>query len=918
MEVMKDDAAAILKAILDNTAEGIVLIDPNHKVLAFNSTFNEKLLELYNLSIEVGDDYKKFVSNDRINLFNKSFDRAMKGIPTVVSFETIVGGEVLWYEYKLNPIYLPSGELLGATLVVKNITKKKLIEVEIKEAKEKFQRIVQNSPVAKIITDHLLNITEVNSALEKLLGYSRAELLTMKLDNLSANVDLDVDFFHPENSYDINKVSSIKRKDGSIVFVECDMNVFEQGEKGYAIITLLDISGRLEYESNLRKANHELNLLNETNDIIIETEVESELLDKICECFVKIGGYQLAWICFRNRINLNGSLKAIHAFGNTEYLNNIEISETDPKTNNGPTATVLQTGKIVVTNNFRDAPNFNPWRETAEKFNLSSSCVLPIFLEKKVVGALNIYSERVDAFDKHELKILERISRNLSIAISNIRLRQEKTKAVYDLNERIKEISTIYKVTEILERNEVDLETNICEMIQSIPKGWQFPDCCGAKISFNNKIFQSSSHLAPFKDKMVACGITMDLKPVVLEVGYLENFPETDEDPFLKEERDLLETLMELFISHYNHRLAIEDLKKSEANLRSVFENTAVGHLLVDSSYQVVSFNQTMYLGYGMMCGIELVIGSNIAKQERKNNKSTIVPYLQKVEKERVPVSFEIGCICDETPHSFSISITPILVNTGFLGFSISAIEITDRKNLEQERETIIRELTNKNAELEQFSYILSHNIRSPIATLLGLTYLLSGKITSKEKATILDGIKRSAGKLDSVIKDVNEVLRVKKTLAQTRNEIDLNERFIAASSYLSEDISKSGAKITTDFSACPVIFSHQTYINSIFQNLISNSIKYARKGVPPEIKITSRKKKSFVELRFSDNGIGIDLQKHGKEIFGLYKKFNFEVEGKGMGLFMVRSQVKALGGNIEIESELGKGTTIIILIPVK
>jgi signal transduction histidine kinase len=99
----------------------------------------------------------------------------------------------------------------------------------------------------------------------------------------------------------------------------------------------------------------------------------------------------------------------------------------------------------------------------------------------------------------------------------------------------------------------------------------------------------------------------------------------------------------------------------------------------------------------------------------------------------------------------------------------------------------------------------------------------------------------------------------------------------------------------------------------SIFYNLIHNSIKYRQPGLPCVIQIRSRLLKEGVQLVFKDNGIGIDLKKRGEQVFGLYKRFHPAIEGKGMGLFMVKTQVEALGGKISISSEPNKGTEFTI-----
>jgi signal transduction histidine kinase len=102
----------------------------------------------------------------------------------------------------------------------------------------------------------------------------------------------------------------------------------------------------------------------------------------------------------------------------------------------------------------------------------------------------------------------------------------------------------------------------------------------------------------------------------------------------------------------------------------------------------------------------------------------------------------------------------------------------------------------------------------------------------------------------------------------------------------------------------------------SIFHNLITNSIKYRQPGIAPIIEITSTVHQGKIDLVFKDNGLGIDLKRKGTEVFGLYKRFHHHVEGKGMGLFMVKTHVETIGGTISIESEINKGTTFTISFP--
>ena len=121
--------------------------------------------------------------------------------------------------------------------------------------------------------------------------------------------------------------------------------------------------------------------------------------------------------------------------------------------------------------------------------------------------------------------------------------------------------------------------------------------------------------------------------------------------------------------------------------------------------------------------------------------------------------------------------------------------------------------------------------------------------------------------------------------------------------------------EITSDFSEAEEMTTLKTYMYSIFYNLVSNSIKYRQHGIKPLIEITSKKEKNNVVLTFKDNGLGMDLVHKGDQVFGMYKRFHSHTEGKGMGLYMVKTQVETLGGKITVDSAVNQGTTFTITL---
>ena len=129
--------------------------------------------------------------------------------------------------------------------------------------------------------------------------------------------------------------------------------------------------------------------------------------------------------------------------------------------------------------------------------------------------------------------------------------------------------------------------------------------------------------------------------------------------------------------------------------------------------------------------------------------------------------------------------------------------------------------------------------------------------------------------------------------------------------------IIQNDVTITSNFDGGSYVYSIRSFIYSIFYNLILNSIKYRREDVSPVIELSATTHNDKVILSFKDNGKGIDLNRHGENLFGLYQRFDVSVEGSGLGLFMIKTQIEQLGGSINIESTVGVGTTFIIELSV-
>jgi PAS domain S-box-containing protein len=232
--------------------------------------------------------------------------------------------------------------------------------------------------------------------------------------------------------------------------------------------------------------------------------------------------------------------------------------------------------------------------------------------------------------------------------------------------------------------------------------------------------------------------------------------------------------------------------------------------------------------------------------------------------------------------------------------------------NLDQENHQLIK----RNRNLEQFTYVISHNLRAPLANIISITELLKDVDTGGEASSLIQGLNTSILTMDNIIKDINHTLQVKDPRNYKKEVVSFQSLMDEITFSINNLVVKECVQFYYDFQV-PTLLTVKGYIYSVFYNLTLNSIKYRRKDDNPFIRVSSKIENGQLLLTFEDNGKGIDMEKNGDQIFGLYKRFDTTIDGKGMGLFMVKTQIEDLQGSIGIESELGKGTKILIHLPL-
>lgn len=243
--------------------------------------------------------------------------------------------------------------------------------------------------------------------------------------------------------------------------------------------------------------------------------------------------------------------------------------------------------------------------------------------------------------------------------------------------------------------------------------------------------------------------------------------------------------------------------------------------------------------------------------------------------------------------------------------------DVTKAKGLEHEKDRLVQELSARVDALQQYNYIVSHNLRGPVANILGLSDLLLNMpeyLSEKEKNLYLRKVYATTLKLDGIIQDLTQILALQNPLEVKKDTIDFQEMIEGTLSSLQTFVDEAQANVQVVVDPTIGGFaSNRSYIQSILYNLINNAIKHRALNRQLQISVQVYREVGKVIVKVSDNGQGINLHKHGGQLFGLYQRFNPYVEGRGLGLHMTKTQVDSLGGTIEVESKEGRGTTFTV-----
>jgi PAS domain S-box-containing protein len=239
------------------------------------------------------------------------------------------------------------------------------------------------------------------------------------------------------------------------------------------------------------------------------------------------------------------------------------------------------------------------------------------------------------------------------------------------------------------------------------------------------------------------------------------------------------------------------------------------------------------------------------------------------------------------------------------IGHDISSLIIR-----QQELQALVETTAAQNTKLVNFTYIVSHNIRSHVANIIGIV-ALNEHGNEEDKLLSWSIIKKSVTGLDATIHNLNDVITIQTNTNLPTKRIQIKDEVNRIIDSIRLLFDKADTMVNYHFDNSVFLQTNPAYLESIILNLLTNSLKYKSPDRALQIDLSFIQEDRYKVLILRDNGIGIDMVKNSEKVFGMYKTFHDNVDAKGMGLFIVKTQIEALSGKIELESELNEYTTL-------
>jgi PAS domain S-box-containing protein len=867
------------KALIENAHEGIVLYDPQGLITYATPAVSK--ITGYRGSEVIGKAGTYFLHPDDVEAArNAFFDLMSRPGKSVTLFQRIrhKRGNYIWSESRLtNFSHVP--EINGIVSNFRDITTARLNEAKARKTQELLETITRNLSegifmgiVSKefiYVNEAFLSITGYNSFIE--LQHRKPEVIFSSLTEQQKIVR------SLKSSYTLNGVEAIfRKKNGNEFWGVLNVRLLRhEGKSEFFVGTIRDISKEKEAETQLIESRNFLDNIINTVAAPIFVKDEQNRFVNLNEKFCELVG--------KSKKQLVG--KADKFLGSSLEQKNFLKSDLE----------VLKTGKTAI-------------REET------------LTIRKKKFTVLMVKARYVN--EKKKKFLIGSIT-----DITHLKIAEQEIKRLHE---------NLEGVLESAEESIFSVDQNLCYTAFNNRHRGIMKILYGANIRIGkNKI----NYLKDSPDKKwISSELRRALKGQHFVAEHLQNFPkykgyiQTTYNP-IHDDRNNIKGVA-VFVQDITHRKRYEQIINSiNANLRAVMESTSDGIVAVDKNFRVIIFNNSYAEGIKQVYNVDITVGANFL--------DLLPPMVASRVRENGQKAFKGKQFTIETEHPNKLiletSFNPIYDDSGGVtGAALFIRNISERKSLEEqlkqlnieltdqnmqlasqeeELKSALAELSERNFELDQLMYKTSHDLRSPLSSIIGLINLAHLDPDPVANRHYLAKIEGRAKKLDEFIRSMLDYARVNR-LEVDPEKIDLTsfvQRCITELEYM-----ENFPKIKTEISIKPsgaTCKGDRLRLKIIFSNIISNAYKYYNPEAESHLKIEVKRSDEGLDISFEDNGIGIKKE-YLPKIFNMFYRATDRSQGSGLGMYIVKQAVEKMQGDITLTSDYGVGTKIRITLP--
>jgi len=850
----------ILEAFLAGTSDAFIVLDAHGNTITCNDKYKSFHYKYVDSALYTGLDYRKVITDSALACMLHHLHKSHAGETVKCTEKFLVNGKAEWYDFEFHPLKNEQGITEGTGIGVFDTTEKNAAIEKLQQSEELFKALVQNSTDVFQLTDHQLHTRYVSNAVTNVLGYTPCQLQGISL----------LDFIHPDDVNAINHWLNILQQQPGVthrvearvknshddwIYIEVNgRNMIGVDHIDAIVINYRDIQLKKMADNALALAEQRMSLLlNNTKESFIVVD------SKLCVLTYNKAAQEHMGNFFTKDIQSGISILELVAQDRIEEMMTIF-------------AHVFARKEVTMETDFTDE-----------------------------LGDLHVYSH------VYRPLITGEEIQGIFITSTNIterKLAEQKVKASEEKYRTIIQESFDAMLINDEQSHIIDASPAIAKVLGFTPEEL-----------YGNSIFSlvhEDYHAlvnAKLNDVLEAPGRerSIDLRMRHRMGNHVWVEMKTRNMLHNKHIKGLIVLMRD-----------ISERKKAE-EIISLSEQRFKG--LVQSGADMISIiDEEGFVKYSSPTVIN-VLGNDPIKDIGKNVFAYIHPDDLEWTKQTFTNMLQTGVRkMNFGPYRFPNAkgeyrwletvVTNLYDDPAVRGIVINSRDVTENKKLNEEQQALTEELMKNNKDLQQFSFITSHNLRAPVANLMGLLSLYDKTNTDIDfNGVLIEKFEESVQQLNSTLNDLLEILVLRSNTNQEKEILSFTEIYHSACKSIELQLNEQNGNLQADFSVVDTVAYNKVHLESIFLNLISNAIKYRHTERQLQINIRSMQQDHWTVVLFEDNGIGIDIERYKDRMFGMYQRFHAGREGKGLGLYMIKSQIHSMGGKIEVESVPGEGS---------